>query len=377
MVNNPMQSVAVIDQEADGPLSSCCRELGISTNCCGYVACAVASHVAKHATPHMTERALASLLADLRDPVVMMPRIEAVIAFVRHAREVRRTPRLHCASTHQSSRIPVAAQAYASSERFPDAVNRADFLQGIVRDPEVAVFLRSGLAEDAERPTGSVSMLRAVQLGASQRGLIRWGEAGSSLEELEHEDERAYTAEEAPFRTHYGADFFFEVVRDAAGGGAGGGEASALPPGALLSADGWHAAHGCRWRERPGGSAVLCNWWGHYGVYLPVVLTADSDTPPINGGDGGDGGDGDGGGDGGGVDGSGGTAEGVVGVAGVAGESASGEGTAGAGGSGAPGAGGAVGRAVPRECLLVLNSLPSAAAARDESPHASELLRRF
>ena len=249
-----VRSIAIIDQEAlDGPLAEMCRALSMNTNCCGFVACAVAAHLATHARPVMTERSLAALVMELRDPTVMLPPIEAIISQVRSTRE-----------------------AHAASEQWSSAEDRNAFVGGIAREPEVSCWLRS--AGCGVMSGGNVSMMRAIQLGPSRFGLIRWGDIDSPLTELEHEDERAYTREEAPFRTHWGADFFFEVGPSQPLAAQPHGPSGVLPPpppGSLESTDGWQASHGNgRWLDCEGGSAVIVNWWGHFGVYMPVLIAA-------------------------------------------------------------------------------------------------------
>lgn len=261
-----IRNIHIIDQSENGPVAHACATRGLNLNACGFIACAAASHAAQHAQPTMSEAQLDALIAELRDASSMQPRIEAVMEWVQSCRR------------RYIESLPA---------EFPTEAAKAAFLGDVVREPEVSAWLRCGEhAENAQHDAavGSLHVLRSVQLGPSRLGMIRWGDVDSDLKEIEHEDERRFTREEAPLRTPDGADWFFESALD---------RADALPahvpadepvptmlppaPTALRASDEWAAAVGATWERASGGTCILVNWWGHWGVYVPVNIV---DAPP-------------------------------------------------------------------------------------------------
>jgi hypothetical protein len=208
----------------------------------------------------MSEGALEKLVDELRDPVVMLPLVTSVMDFIIDAREQYITT---MAAEFRGERHRVAA-----------------FRSDVVRDPEVAAWLRWGGVCALAAP-GSVHLLRTIQLGPSELGMLRWGEADSELMEIDHEDERRFTREEAPFRTASGADFFFESAAELPMPAQSAPQITQAPtmqpppPCALRSSEQWAACHSSAQAQAArGGTAIITNWWGHYGVYLPVMLAA-------------------------------------------------------------------------------------------------------
>ena len=258
-----LQAVNVISQAEDGPVGRLCARAGVNSNSCGFIAMAVAELLAQDSRPVMGNAELATLTFKLRDADVMLPRIEAAIKWVCNARR---------------------QYMEAMPDEFASAAKRAAFLGDVVREPEVSAWLRSG----GPSGDGSVHILRSIQLGPSRLGMIRWGDADCTLGELDHEDERRFTREEAPLRTADGADWFFEshvpTLHELNTEPSSSLPATMLPPtmvpppvGALRSADDWSADVGSCWAAELNGTSILVNWWGHWGVYLPVHLAASEE----------------------------------------------------------------------------------------------------